>query len=270
MGLQEEPVTDVKFPAPGNYNTYNTSTYRAANYDTAQANAIATEYIQRRVGEFVNNPAGAARFFSRKTAAQWAEPTFESIFQQKSRLSNVKFAPWYATLITQGSQLEQLYITLFDVLQSIIYFGALAYFFTRLRRGEIFHWTMATAFLGGFLFHMIWEAKAQYTLFYFVLLIPYAVQGYADCARAISARPVRSASVCACTTAAMLLFTITPLRSTVALERNGDKEWFHNTIVWRGPVLATGNYMITCNHGDVSIPVHLQAIQTMGSIRFTI
>ena len=33
-------------------------------------------------------------------------------------------------------------------------------------------------FIGGFLFHLIWEAKCQYTITYFILLIPYAIVGY--------------------------------------------------------------------------------------------
>ena len=33
-------------------------------------------------------------------------------------------------------------------------------------------------FIGGFLFHMLWEAKCQYTTSYFILLIPYSMRGY--------------------------------------------------------------------------------------------
>ena len=32
-------------------------------------------------------------------------------------------------------------------------------------------------FVGGFIFHSIWEAKCPYTLPYFVILLPYSVQG---------------------------------------------------------------------------------------------
>lgn len=35
-------------------------------------------------------------------------------------------------------------------------------------------------FIGGFIFHMFWEAKCQYTVTYFVLLIPYCVKGLMD------------------------------------------------------------------------------------------
>ena len=32
-------------------------------------------------------------------------------------------------------------------------------------------------FLGGFLFHILWEAKSRYILPYIIILIPVAVQG---------------------------------------------------------------------------------------------
>lgn len=35
----------------------------------------------------------------------------------------------------------------------------------------------AVAFLGGFLFHIAWEAKSEYVLPYFLMLFPYSVRG---------------------------------------------------------------------------------------------
>ena len=32
-------------------------------------------------------------------------------------------------------------------------------------------------FIGGFLFHLVWEAKGQYSVVYFMLLLPYAYLG---------------------------------------------------------------------------------------------
>ena len=33
-------------------------------------------------------------------------------------------------------------------------------------------------FIGGFLFHLVWEAKGQYTIIYAYLMIPYMLRGY--------------------------------------------------------------------------------------------
>ena len=35
-------------------------------------------------------------------------------------------------------------------------------------------------FIGGFLFLIIWEAKAQYALFYYVILFLYSILGYRE------------------------------------------------------------------------------------------
>ena len=39
---------------------------------------------------------------------------------------------------------------------------------------------LPTIFIGGFLFHLFWEAKSQYTITYFVLLMPYCAKGLMD------------------------------------------------------------------------------------------
>lgn len=39
---------------------------------------------------------------------------------------------------------------------------------------------LPTIFIGGFIFHLFWEAKSQYTITYFVLLIPYCAKGLMD------------------------------------------------------------------------------------------
>lgn len=41
----------------------------------------------------------------------------------------------------------------------------------------VFSLALALIFIGGFVFHIFWEGKGQYTIPYFVLLFPYAVMG---------------------------------------------------------------------------------------------
>ena len=46
--------------------------------------------------------------------------------------------------------------------------------------GEPDRWGMllpGIVFIGGFLFHLVWEAKGQYSVVYFMLLLPYAYLG---------------------------------------------------------------------------------------------
>lgn len=48
------------------------------------------------------------------------------------------------------------------------------------KHGELDRWGMllpGIVFIGGFLFHLVWEAKGQYSVVYFMLLLPYAYLG---------------------------------------------------------------------------------------------
>ena len=61
-----------------------------------------------------------------------------------------------------------------NLYQTFIYWSALLFVILNRKNNNVFLWLPGTAVIGGFLFHMIWEAKGQYTLSYFVLLIPYS------------------------------------------------------------------------------------------------
>ena len=59
----------------------------------------------------------------------------------------------------------------------VVFLFAAAFFI--LKRKE---WSLPAAYFmlnifGGFLFHMIWEAKSRYVLIYFVMLLPLAAAG---------------------------------------------------------------------------------------------
>lgn len=41
-----------------------------------------------------------------------------------------------------------------------------------------YHQDVTLVVVGGFIFHTLWEAKAQYILPYFILLIPFSANGY--------------------------------------------------------------------------------------------
>lgn len=55
--------------------------------------------------------------------------------------------------------------------------GALAIFLLE-KDFDVDKLIFATIFIGGFIFHIFWEAKGQYALPYFILLFPYAIRGY--------------------------------------------------------------------------------------------
>lgn len=65
-----------------------------------------------------------------------------------------------------------------NVVQTLVLFGTVMYFILNYKKIKIKELIFAIIFIGGFIFHLLWEAKCQYTITYFILLIPYTVLGY--------------------------------------------------------------------------------------------
>ena len=78
-----------------------------------------------------------------------------------------------------------------NIFESVVYLGTLAYIFFTGRHTKLHRLLLPTIFIGGFIFHLFWEAKGQYTITYFVLLIPYCVRGLIDMTNEINDNMLR-------------------------------------------------------------------------------
>lgn len=163
MGIQEnEDMYD------GWWNFYNERTYIDAGYDTDKQNEVIFEYLTARLQEFRSNKAMALDFFTRKNASQWNNPDFQSIWLLTSKSRDGLYVPeWCINAL----------LFLLNYLQFIILSGVVLYFFLCSKKPDILT-AFAVIFIGGFAFHTFWEAKAQYTIVYFVTIIPMAVLGF--------------------------------------------------------------------------------------------
>ena len=66
-----------------------------------------------------------------------------------------------------------------DRWQMIVYAGMLCYFLLAVRKdSNILQHTLAVTMIGGFLFSIIYEAKARYIFPYYVFMFPYAAMGF--------------------------------------------------------------------------------------------
>ncbi|MBO7681986.1 MAG: hypothetical protein J6T17_04435, partial [Clostridia bacterium] len=113
----------------------------------------------------------------RKNASQWADPLFQSLWTSQVRQTRNERPGWLTRLLSpKGSTtLGQV----LDVLQFWAYAGALLYLIFGRKDKKFFEsLLLQITVLGGFVFHCVWEAKGQYTLSYFVLLLPLAVFGF--------------------------------------------------------------------------------------------
>lgn len=222
MGLSEAPK------GPGDYNGYIGDVFSGNNYDTELAARQSIVDLRKIAGRMWNDPIGEAiPFFAKKTAYQWNDPTFISMERMRDRESAIEMLPSVKSLIEGGGSVALSVI--FNYVQTLILAGILLYLILNWNSRNLYELMTAVVFLGGCLFHMMWEAGASYTIPYFTIMIPYAVKGFCDWVRAASRligrrgfklQPNKRTAVCAVGIIVVVLAAL----------RIGRSNLFHSTI----------------------------------------
>ncbi len=164
------------------YGTYDRSTidiYKKYNYDGALASEEAKEIIGQRLKEFVQDPVYGAGFFFEKTALQWCEPTYQSIWESNCADNHYGEISDFTQNIYTG-WLHEVLVIFMDIYQSLIWLCAAAWVILNKNKMNEKKLLLITIILGGFAFHTFWESKSQYVLQYFVMLIPYGAAGLSN------------------------------------------------------------------------------------------
>lgn len=204
MGMQEAPR------GCGWYNGFNIDTYDAAGMDTALANEISRLAINERLVYFREHPGYTADFYLHKHLSQWADGTYAS---RQATLATYGGRGAFFKEVYEGS-LSGGYIEWCNAWQNILYLGVLVFCIDSLKKRREFrvaghmadqtagHTAGCTAdhmadqldadrhgadrlyiyvgliaVLGGFLFHIFWEANSRYIFSYSLLLMPYCGAG---------------------------------------------------------------------------------------------
>ncbi|MDO5294158.1 MAG: hypothetical protein Q4F05_15575 [bacterium] len=164
------------FRADGWYNQYTINTYVDNDFDTEATARQAKKDLHKELRYFYHNKLDAASFFYKKTISQWGEPTFECFFITNTKTSfgerDLSAPPFITWLIIR------VFIPFFDLFLSMTLIGVMMYLLYYRKHIGLWELLLPISFLGGFLFHLAWEAKGQYTITYFVLLFPYCAKGY--------------------------------------------------------------------------------------------
>ena len=191
MGMQESSRGN------GWYNGFNFNTYQSTGMDTEETAALSRAAIGERLQYFRENPKAFAAFYAGKLLSQWADGTY---------------ACRQATLATFGGRssfFDSLYagdassyvIDYCNAFQNLFYLGAFLFFVWDIRKNRrkensplgLFLYLGIIAVMGGFLFHIAWEANSRYIFLYAMLLLPYGARGLYLSGRYISGRVPRSA-----------------------------------------------------------------------------
>lgn len=171
MGMQEGQM------AEGWYNGYILGTFWDNQEDVELCAEIAAQDIRDSINSFLKNPAYALKFYYKKIVSQWNNPTYECLWISHFENSHDASLSWPVQSLYEG-QLHQIFLNFADEYQWIVFAGAgMGIYFYR-KKFTLEQLLLAIIILGGFFFHILWEAKARFILPYFILMIPYGAVGY--------------------------------------------------------------------------------------------
>ena len=168
MGLQDGKG------APGWYNAYNNSVYERNDYDYVKTQDVVMHDLKEKIKGMLSRPAESTGFFVKKVTSQWNNPTFQSLWILEGR-SERESSIWI--LQEKG---RSIYILWVNLLQTWILAGTLLYTILRFKKSRIEEIVLPITFIGGFVFHLFWEAEGLYAILYFPLLLPLSVCGYGE------------------------------------------------------------------------------------------
>lgn len=213
MGLHENDLR-----ANGWYDNSTVNLFQANQYDYDKTKEMQVEDIRKRIEDFRADPGEALEFFVEKIASQWNNPTFQCLW-----IYNV----------SRPRVLDRAALIVSNLLQTLILFGTVWYLVFYWKEMELSHVLLPVCFIGGFLFHIFWEAKAQYTMPYFALLLPLSMAGLAAYAKDIWSAVLqkrwksRALFATAVLAALALLIAWLPTEMTAVLFRLSKDAWLY-------------------------------------------
>ena len=129
--------------------------------------------ISDRLKKFVKEPQYTNDFFYKKTASQWNETSYESIWNNTIRGQfkdkNV-FADW---VCNKGSKKVRKYM---DIWAQLLFVSFTAGIVMIMKKKDFPAVSLAVIFLGGFFYQLISEGKSQYIMPYIIVMT--GIAGY--------------------------------------------------------------------------------------------
>ena len=159
----------------GWYNSYTTTVLMENGYDQEQTKAQIQKDFQERLSIFLSRPRYAAAFFGKKYISQWQEPTYQSVWS--SAAGEHRAAPAPAVESIYSGRAGEVLFAYCTHLVHLIYVGFLLGVLRLIKGSNLPALALPLVLLGAALYHLIFEAKAQYVLVYIPLMLPIAAQG---------------------------------------------------------------------------------------------
>ena len=145
----------------------------------AQERAIASADLAARLEELRADPGMALAFLRDKLLSQWLEPSYGAMWYGDLCAHTGALAEGTKAIFEDGGAIRAALERYMGVYQKLMYALSCAGIVSLLRdrRANLTALALALCALGGCLYHMLFEAKAQYIYMYAVLMMPVAAHG---------------------------------------------------------------------------------------------
>ena len=165
----------------GHYNNYSKGVYEQVGFDNEAASAVGLQEVKDRIKVFLQYPDQCGMFFEEKISSQWTEPFFDSI-NSTGTFGDITAEQMHpaAASVYQGEGYHIVKWICEQMMFLVYFFAMIGVGFRYFKKKEILQDVPIIVVVGGFLFSIIWEAKARYMLPYYVLLYMYAAYGLTD------------------------------------------------------------------------------------------
>ena len=170
MGMQEGPRANGWYNSTGDM-----------GFEEIVPSSTYEKMIKERLVEFTKDIPYTIKFYIKKIASMWAEPLQESIWQNLS----FNFGLYKGETEKDVAQVEEWkkvdegllkiegYVKIYQKVLLFIIFGGIVCFILKNRKNisnEAL--LLLICFVGGFMFHIMWEGKSRYIIPYIIILIP--------------------------------------------------------------------------------------------------
>ena len=168
MGMQEDA---------GTFNGYNDATYYETGFDVNAQTELAKGEIAARLNDFLSNPNQAIGFYIRKVLVQWSDPTYNA-FEFSSRNVYLYNSASPLLFLLSDPRFVRIVSSFLKVFQIFMFLGSGVFAVSTMReKNRTPALLLITAFIGGYFFHLLWEAGPSYAVPFAVLLLPTGVAG---------------------------------------------------------------------------------------------
>ena len=178
-------ISDSDDSTPGWFNNTNVKLYSNSGYNNEITKEMTANLIKERLHFFILNPFECIRFFSVKLASTKLNPTFQTIWisypgaRYKFDASYAHYISYHAKALSMlDGKIYNVEEVLFESFEIIVFiFAGIGIYKLAKNKEQVSKYTLAIIFIGGFIFHCIWETKSIYVIQYYYLLLPYTAFG---------------------------------------------------------------------------------------------